>query len=78
MSSSNATPAAEGKTQIVVDPPYYHHVLISSHRLSVGQLTWNQPSSSPLATLSPAFFDHPIAPTSMARCTRSARMQRTG
>lgn len=31
-----------------------------------GQLTWNQPSSSPLASLSPGFFDQPIEPTSMA------------
>lgn len=29
-------------------------------------LTWNQPSSSPLASLSPGFFDHPILPTSIA------------
>lgn len=67
MSSSNLMPAALGNTVIQVDPPYSHQL---SLRNSV--LTWNQPSSSPLATLSPGFFDHPMLPTSIAPTATNA------
>jgi hypothetical protein len=64
-SLSNFTPAELGKTVIQVDPPYYPQQYRGS---SKNELTWNQPSSSPFATLSPAFFDQPILPTNIAFC----------
>ena len=44
-------------------------VLLSA-TFSLARLTWNQPSSSPLAMVSPGFLDQPILPTSIAAYKR--------